>query len=77
MPPRPMRRLSRQRSGTRGRSTHLPSFASKAGSTVIDPSTAMATTRIAPVASELNVTSPIRYSPAIDTMTARPDTTIE
>ncbi len=57
-PPLPMRRLSRHSSGTRGRSTQRPSRASSAGSTVIEPSTAIATTRIEPVASELKVAPP-------------------
>ena len=38
MPPRPIRRLSRHSSGTRGRSTQRPSLTSSAGSTVIEPS---------------------------------------
>ena len=46
IPPRPIRRLSRHSSGTRGRSTQRPSLTSSAGSTVIEPSTATATTRI-------------------------------
>ena len=50
IPPRPIRRFSRHSSGTRGRSTQRPSLASSAGSTVIEPSTAIATTRIEPVA---------------------------
>ena len=58
MPPRPIRRFRRHRPGTRGRSTQRPSLTSSAGSTVIEPRTAIATTRIAPVASELKVTSP-------------------
>ena len=77
MPPRPIRRLSRHSSGTRGRSTQRPSLASKAGSTVSDPITDTATTRIAPVASEEKVASWTTYKPAIDTMTAAPETTIE
>ena len=77
IPPRPIRRLSRHSSGTRGRSTQRPSLTSSAGSTVIEPSTATATTRIAPVASELNVASPITYSPAIEAITAPPETRIE
>ena len=55
--PVPIRRVRRWRSGTRGRSTHRPSFASSAGSTVIEPSTATATTTIEPTASELKVES--------------------
>ncbi len=77
IPPRPILRLSRHSSGTRGRSTQRPSFTSRAGSTVTDPSTAIATTRIDPVASELNVAPPKTYSPVIDAITAIPDTTIE
>ena len=77
MPPRPIRRLSRHSSGTRGRSTQRPSLTSSAGSTVIEPSTATATTRIAPVASELKVASPTTNRPAIEAITAPPETRIE
>ena len=63
------RRVSRCRKGTRGRSTHRPSPASTAGSTVIEPSTATATTRIAPTASELKIALPVRNMPAIATAT--------
>ena len=77
MKPVPIRRVRRWSSGTRGRSTHRPSFASSAGSTVIEPSTATATTMIEPTASELNVESPIRNRPAIEQITAPPDTRIE
>src|SRR3546814_7435404 len=52
MPPRPIRRLSRHSSGTRGRSAQRPSLTSSAGSTVIEPSTAIATTRIEPRSEE-------------------------
>ena len=68
----PIRRLSRHSSGTRGRSTQRPSLASSAGSTVIEPSTATATTMIAPAASELNVASPTTNRPAIEPITAPP-----
>ena len=61
-----IRRISRCRIGTRGRSTQRPSLASSAGSTVIEPSTATATTMIEPTASELNVASPRMNNPAID-----------
>ena len=69
--------MTRCSSGTRGRSTQRPSLASSAGSTVIEPSTATATTRIEPTASELNVESPIRNRPAIAQITAAPETRIE
>ena len=50
---RPVRgAVRRHSSGTRGRSTQRPSLASSAGSTVSEPSTATATTRIEPTASE-------------------------
>jgi hypothetical protein len=54
-----------------------PSFTSTAGSTVSEPSTATATTMIDPVAREANVASAAKYSPNIDTMTARPETRTE
>ena len=68
-----IRRITRCSSGTRGRSTQRPSLASSAGSTVIEPSTATATTMIEPTASELNVASPMMNSPAIEQITAAPD----
>ena len=77
IPPAPMRRLSRQSSGTRGRSTQRPSATSSAGSTVIDPTTATATTTIAPSARESKVTTSTRKRPAMDAATARPETRIE
>ncbi len=76
-PPRPIRRLSRHSSGTRGRSTQRPSLASSAGSTVIEPSTAIATTRMAPVASESKVAPPTTYRPVIEAITASPETMME
>ena len=72
-----IRRITRCSSGTRGRSTQRPSLASSAGSTVIEPSTATATTMIEPTASELNVESPMMNNPAIEQITAAPDTRIE
>ena len=77
MPPWPIRRFSRHSSGTRGRSTQRPSLARSAGSTVIEPSTAIATTRIEPTARLLNVTSVIRNRPAIAAITAPPETRME
>ena len=44
---------------------------------MIEPSTATATTTMAPVARELNVASPMTYRPAIEAMTAAPETRIE
>ena len=69
--------VHRHSTGTRGRSMPLPSSASNAGSTVSEPSTAIATTMIEPVPSDSNVTSPVRNSPSIDTMTAAPETSTE
>ncbi len=72
----PLRRaVSRHRNGTRGRSTQRPSLASRAGSTVSEPITATATTRIEPMASDEKVESPARNSPAIAMITAVPETT--
>ena len=67
--------VSRQTSGIRGRSTQRPSFASTAGSTVSEPTTATATTRIEPTAKDENTASRARNSPAIEMMTAVPETT--
>ena len=69
----PWRWVSRCTSGTRGRSTHLPSFASSAGSTVSEPIIAMATTIITLTASEEKITSCARNSAATDTRTAKPE----
>ena len=75
-PSRPTRAaVSRHSTGTRGRSTQRPSLASRAGRTVRDPSTATATTRIEPIASDENTTSPASSSPAIAIATATPETT--
>ena len=73
-PPWPIRALSRHNSGTRGRSTQRPSLTSSAGSTVIEPSTATATTTMAPVARELKVAEPTTYRPASEATTAPPET---
>ena len=60
--------------------TRSPSFERTAGSTVSDPMTAIDTTRIVPVANEVNVDAPAMYMPAMaittitpDTITARPE----
>jgi hypothetical protein len=49
-------------------------LASTAGSTVSEPTTATATTRIVPVANEVKVASPAMYMPAIAIITVRPET---
>ena len=67
--------VSRCRNGTRGRSTQRPSLASTAGSTVIEPSTETATTRIAPTAREEKIALPDRNMPAIATATVHPEMT--
>ena len=66
--------------GTRPQSTRSPSFDSTAGRTVSEPSTAIATTMIVPVANDMKVALPVTYIPAIamitvppETSTARPD----
>ena len=43
----------------------------------MDPRTATATTRIEPMASELNVESPMMNRPAIEQITAVPETRME
>ena len=77
IPPAPIRRLRRHSSGTRGRSTQRPSLTSSAGSTVIEPTTATATTMIAPMASDVKVTKSTRKRPAIEAATAKPETRME
>ena len=67
---------SRHSNGIRGLSTHRPSFASNAGSTVIEPIIAASTTRMVPTAMEENTMSLTTNMPAIATVTAMPDTTI-
>ena len=54
-----------------------PSLESKAGSTVSEPSTATATTRIVARPSDANVESPVRNMPAIATMTVKPEISTE
>ena len=46
---------------------------STAGSTVSEPITATATTRIVPVANEVNVASPAMYMPAMAIITVKPE----
>ena len=46
-----------------------------AGRTVSEPSTATATTRIDPTASDEKMASPARNMPAMEMMTATPETT--
>ena len=54
--------------------TRSPSFDSTAGRTVSEPITAIATTRIVPVANEVNVDAPARYMPDIAMITVTPET---
>ena len=61
------------RNGMRPRSMPSPTFESMAGSTVIDPSIAIATTMIEPVASPANSGSPAKYRPAMAAITVRPE----
>src|SRR5918999_2756593 len=60
-PPGRCRRWSR---GTRALLTRSPRRDRRAGRTVSDPSTAIATTRIVAIAKEPNVLSPVRNIPA-------------
>ena len=71
--PSTFRRWSRWRNGTRALLTRSPSHESNAGSTVSEPSTAIATTRIVAIANEPNVPSPVRNIPAIAVITVRPE----
>ena len=57
----------------RPRSMPSPTFESIAGSTVIEPSIAIATTTIEPVASPANSASPAKYRPAMAAITVRPE----
>jgi hypothetical protein len=66
--------LMRRLNGTRPHSTRSPSFESTAGRTVSEPSTAIATTTIVPVANEMNVALPVMYMPAMAIITVRPET---
>ena len=70
----PPGRCSRWRSGTRALFTLSPSLDRSAGSTVSDPSTAIATTMIVAIANELKIWSPVRNIPAIAAITVRPET---
>ena len=72
-PASPIRRFSRSTPGMRPLSTLSPSLERTAGSTVSDPMTEIATTRIVPVANELNVAAPARYMPAIAIITVKPE----
>ena len=67
-------RRSGRRNGTRPLFTRSPSFDRIAGSTVSEPTTAIATTRIVPVANERNVGAPPKYIPAMAAITVTPDT---
>ena len=73
-PPCPASLRRRCRNGIRPLSTRSPSFDSSAGSTVSEPTIAIATTITVPVAKELNVLSPVKYMPAIAAMTVNPET---
>ena len=70
-------RLSRPTNGTRSRSTRSPSFERSAGSTVSEPSIAIATTIIVARPNEAKVASRVRKRPAIATITVRPETSTE
>ena len=70
-PSAPRRRWTK---GTRPRSTWSPSFDSAAGSTVSDPTMAIATTVIVASANEAKPGSPVRNMPDIAIMTVMPET---
>ena len=67
---------ARRRGHSRPRSIRSPSSASIAGSTVSDPTTAIATTTIAPSAIEVNTPKPVNSSPASPITTVMPATRI-
>ena len=60
--------------GTRPFSTRSPSLDSSAGSTVTEPTMATATTRIVPIANDVNTALPAKNMPAMATMTVMPET---
>ena len=66
--------FGRVSSGSRPFSTRSPSADRTAGSTVSDPSTETATTRMVPVASDEKVGEPPRYMPPIAIITVTPET---
>ncbi len=68
------RSTGERRNGIRPLLTRSPSFESTAGSTVSEPITAIATTRIVPEAKDSNVLAPARYIPAIAIATVTPET---
>lgn len=75
--PRAPERLRRPMSGTRPRLIRSPSDESRAGRTVTEPSIETPTTMIVPVANDEKVGSPVKYMPAIATITVRPETSTE
>ena len=60
--------------GTPPFSTRSPSHDRIAGSTVSEPTSATATTRMVPVANDWNVGVPARYIPAMAIITVKPET---
>jgi hypothetical protein len=68
------RSSGRARKGTRPLFTLSASFESTAGSTVSEPTTAIATTVIVPAANEVKVAAPARNIPAIAIATVTPET---
>ena len=66
----------RPRKGTLPRSTRGPSQASRAGRAVSEPSTAMPTTVIVPMARPEKTSMPVAKSPPSEIITVSPDTTI-
>ena len=69
----PSLRLRRCRKGILPFSTRSPSQERRAGSTVSEPATAMATTMIVPTAIEVQIAVPPKKSPASAMMTVRPE----
>lgn len=75
--PAPSPRCKRRTKGTRAELTRSPSHESSPGSTVSDPTTAIATTVIVAIANEPNVLSPVKNMPAIATITVSPEISTE
>ena len=67
-------RRSGRRNGTRPLFTRSPSFERTAGNTVSEPTSAIATTRIVPVANDRKVAAPPKYMPAMAAITVMPET---
>src|SRR5918997_1720751 len=71
--PSPSLHWSLRTTGRRSQSTLSPSRESRAGSTVSEPTIAIATTAIVATAKDANIAAPVRNMPDIATITVRPE----